>query len=117
MPKRTNITFTPGKSYRGILQALRRINPAWDEGDMVLLLSCVTAFDRASELRLPREVASVLAHRLLAEHLCARYGTYFKYPDVVVGDRRRSVRLPHYRVIHPKNLDSATPFASVISKA
>jgi hypothetical protein len=116
MPKRKNITFTPAKSYTGILQALRRLSPAWDEGDMVLLLACVTAFDRNSDLKLPREVAAVLGHRLLAEHLCALYGTYFVYPDTVSGDHNRKVKLPHYRVIHPKYIDG-TPFSSIISKA
>jgi len=116
MPKRRNITFVPNKSYAGILQALRRLNPAWDEEEMVVLLSCVTAFDHNAVLKLPRHVAAILAHRLLAEHLCARYGLGFVYPDTVVGDHNRKVRLPHYRVVHPKHI-SSTPFGSIVSKA
>lgn len=95
--------FTPQKSYKGILSALRRLNRAWDAHDMTLLLSCVSEFARERDMTRPRSVSTVLGHRLLADNLCFRYGLQFQYPNTVVGDRGRKVVLPTYQVVHAHN--------------
>lgn len=92
--------ITPARRVRSVHAALRKLNTAWDLYDTTLMLCCVRVFVKYQyeDMGIPKNVALVLAHRMLADSLCARYGCYFAWPNAVHhlgrGSKRSMVWLP-----------------------
>lgn len=88
------------KSLRSSWSSLKRLNRAWSLSDTGLMLACVRAIADNHRAELPREIASVMGHRMLADYLCGLYGCDFEYPNVVRHRRKeKSVSLPYLKTI------------------